>query len=75
MDEVATIRDSRRVTVGVETGPGEPVRVLISNDRKQDFRCVYTQAQTAGDALRLNDEARRALDVTDGETVRIWTKD
>jgi arginine N-succinyltransferase len=75
MDEVATIRDSRHVKVSGSAGDGDAVRVLVSNDRKQDFRCVYIETQATGDALRLSDEARRALDVTDGDTVRIWTKD
>ena len=75
MDEVATIRDSRTVAVTASALAGEPGRVLVSNDRKQDFRCVYVDTRPAGDALRLSDEARRALDVTDGESVRIWTKD
>jgi arginine N-succinyltransferase len=75
MDEVATIRDSRRHDVTGGAVGGDAVRMLVSNDRKQDFRCVNTQALVTGDALRLNDEARRALDVTDGDTVRILTKD
>ncbi len=75
MDEVATIRDSRLMTVSSGGGAGEAVRTLVSNDRKQDFRCVYATAHAAGDALRLDEEARRALDVSDGDTVRIWTKD
>lgn len=75
MDEVATIRDSRMLTLGADGPAGDGQRMLVSNDRNQDFRCVYTQAQATGDALHLNDEARRALDVTQGEPVRIWTRD
>lgn len=75
MDEVATIRDSRvfRVTEGAVQG--ELSRVLVSNDRAGSFRCVFAETDPTGEALRLTDEARRALDVTNQDTVRIWTKD
>ena len=75
MDEVATIRDSRRVTVADRSGADETRRVLVSNDRASDFRCVYTQAVLGEGAMALDDEARRALDVTAGDPVRFWTKD
>ncbi|OAB61842.1 arginine N-succinyltransferase [Leptolyngbya valderiana BDU 20041] len=74
MDEVATLRDSRLMTVAGE-GAGERKRALVSNDRLADFRCVHAEISFGGDAIALDEKARRALDVASGETVRIWTKD
>ena len=74
MDEVATLRDSRLMTVAGD-GAGERVRALVSNDRLADFRCVHAEISFGGGGIVLDEEARRALDVTSGETVRIWTRD
>ncbi|MGJ3232619.1 MAG: arginine N-succinyltransferase [Oceanicaulis sp.] len=74
MDEVATLRDSRLMTVAGESA-GERMRALVSNDRLADFRCVHAEVSLGGARLALDEEARRALDVTSGETVRIWTRD
>lgn len=74
MDEVATLRDSRLMTVAGE-GAGERERALVSNDRLADFRCVHADIILGETQIALSEDARRALDVTSGETVRIWTKD
>jgi arginine N-succinyltransferase len=74
MDEVATLRDSRLMTVAGESA-GERVRALVSNDRLADFRCVQAEIGLGEQDAALDAETRRALDVTSGETVRIWTRD
>lgn len=74
MDEVATLRDSRLMTVAGESA-GERVRALVSNDRLADFRCVQAEIGLGEHDVALDEKARRALDVTSGETVRIWTRD
>ncbi|XBQ16079.1 MAG: arginine N-succinyltransferase [Oceanicaulis sp.] len=74
-DEVATLRDSRLMTVA-GAPQGERVRALVSNDRIADYRCVHAEVGLGADgAAALDEEARRALDVTTGQTVRIWTRD
>jgi arginine N-succinyltransferase len=74
MDEVATLRDSRLMTVAGESA-GERASALVSNDRLADFRCVQAEIGLGGQEAALDAETRRALDVTSGETVRIWTRD
>jgi arginine N-succinyltransferase len=74
MDEVATLRDSRLMTVAGDCA-GERTRALVSNDRLADFRCVSTEIALGDAEIALDEEARRALDVASGETVRIWTRD
>ncbi len=74
-DEVRTIRDSQVLSVADGPVGGEPVRALVSNDRIGDFRCIHTEITPGEGAAALSPEACRALDVTAGETVRIWTKD
>lgn len=74
MDEVATLRDSRLMTVAGKSA-GERVRALVSNDRLADFRCVQAEIGLGEHDVALDEKARRALDVTSGETVRIWTRD
>lgn len=74
MDEVATLRDSRLMTVADDSA-GERVRALVSNDRLADFRCIQAEIGLGESSVALNEDARRALDATSGETVRIWTRD
>lgn len=73
-DEVATLRESRLMTVAGAV-QGEPVRALVSTDRLGDFRCVQTEVTLGEGAVGLDEATRRALDATTGQTVRIWTRD
>ncbi|TGY89646.1 arginine N-succinyltransferase [Marinicauda algicola] len=72
-EKVRTIRNSRRVSVGDATG--EAVQAMVSTDRIDDFRCVFTEIVATEERVRLSEQARRALDLTHGEAARIWVRE
>jgi arginine N-succinyltransferase len=72
-EDTRTVRDSRKVTVGPVRG--EPVQAVVSTDAVEDFRCVFTEVTVQDSTVGLNDEARRALDLTDSEAARIWIRE
>jgi len=75
VDDVATLRDSRQATL-IDSAPGEgAVSGLIANDQLGDFRCVQAVFEVSDAGVRLSKEARRALQLNTGDTLRYWTKD
>lgn len=72
--DIATIKNSRLMTVA-GASQQNPVKAIISTDRLADFRCVFTDVSVGDDTVALDDATRRALDVREGETVRVWIKD
>jgi arginine N-succinyltransferase len=75
VDDVATLRDSRQAGLA-DGAPGEGVvSGLIANDHLGDFRCVQAEFEVSETGVRLGEEARRALQLNTGDTLRYWTKD
>lgn len=72
-EKIRTIRNSRAVTIG--KGEGEKVQAVVSTDRIDDFRCVFTEITPGEDTISLGGEARRALDLAEGEAARIWIRE
>ncbi|PWE16615.1 arginine N-succinyltransferase [Marinicauda salina] len=73
-DKLRTIRESRTATVQGKVS-GASVQALVSNDRVAGFRCVFTEVELSGDRVALSEEARRALDIAEGEAVRIRVRE
>lgn len=70
IDRLRSLRESRLLRVGA--GTGELVEAMISTDRMDDFRLVRGEVRLGADTVALDDGTRRALDITDGDTARIW---
>ena len=75
-DEIRTVRESRLVTVSEKTeSDGEILTAMIANKTIDDFRCVLDTLSFRGDAdVALSEDVRKTLNVTTGDTVRIWIK-
>ncbi len=75
VSDIKTLKDSNRAAL-TPGAPGESARSgLLSNDRFGDFRCVQAEFEVTEAGLLVCDEARRALDAIDGETLRFWIKE
>ncbi len=74
-EDVRTIKDSRLMTVADGAPTRMTMRALVSNNDLPDFRCVHAEVSVQGDAVSLDADAARALDVSAGHTVRLWTKE
>jgi arginine N-succinyltransferase len=74
-EDIRTIRESRAAEIADGAPTGDRVRALVSNDRLEDFRCVHAELSLAGDRVHLDADAARALDVTVGQSVRLWSKE
>lgn len=72
-EKIRTVAGSRRVTVGQVQG--ERVQAMVSTDRVDDFRCVFTEVAADETTVCLSEEARRALDLTDADAARIWIRE
>lgn len=72
-DKIRTVANSRRVTVGELAG--EAVQAMVSTDKIDDFRCVFTEVVADENTAGLSEEARRALDLTAGDAARIWIRE
>lgn len=75
IDDVATLKASpqaplidRALGVGAVSG-------LVANDTLGDFRCVQTEFEVSDAGVCFSEEARRALQLNTGDTLRYWTKD
>lgn len=73
--DIRTIRDSQILTIADHTSASETVRALVSNDRLPDFRCVQAEVSLTEGQVALEAAAARALDVSAGDSVRIWSKE
>lgn len=70
VERIRTLSDSRVMRVGEASG--ELTEAMISTDRMDDFRLVRDEVRLGGDSVALGEEARRALDLGDGDTARVW---
>ncbi len=70
IDDIKTVRDSRKVTIGAIADPGGAPLMLISAGRLQSFRVTRAPARLDGDEITIGEDAARALGVTKGATVR-----
>ena len=75
-DEIRTVRESRLVTVTEKPqDETETLTALIANNTIGDFRCVLDAVSFEGDAeVSISEGIRKALNVTVGDTIRIWIK-
>lgn len=70
IDRIRTLRESQVVRVG--DASGERVEAMVSTDRMDDFRLVRCEVRLEGGMLALDEETRRALDLHNGDTARVW---
>lgn len=74
-DEIRTLRESRLVKVSATNPAGaESLPAMICNNRVSDFRCVLDRLSFAGEAVHLSEDVLKAMNVSVGDTVRIWIK-
>jgi arginine N-succinyltransferase len=74
-DKIKTIKESDHYQVTNNSLGEGRVLAMVSTDRMDDFRCVYTHVGVGDGAVSLDDETRRALNVSEGETVRAWFRE
>ncbi|WP_439634406.1 arginine N-succinyltransferase [Glycocaulis sp.] len=70
VERVRTVRESRVLTVG--SAGGETVEAMVSTDRMNDFRLVRCEVRVSENTVALDDDVQRALDLSDGNTARVW---
>ena len=70
---IRTLNESRKVQADKLAGRKANTRVLISNDRVQDFRAIFTRAAVSDDTAYLKVDDMKALHVQIGDDVRILT--
>lgn len=69
-DRIRTLRESRVQRVGKASG--ERVEAMVSTGRMEDFRLIRCEVQVSGESVALDEEARRLLDLGDGDTASVW---
>jgi arginine N-succinyltransferase len=73
-ERIRTFRKSRRVKVRLGApAKTPPVDAVVATERLPDYRAANAKLALDGGSARLDDDVARALDVTSGDTVRIWT--
>jgi arginine N-succinyltransferase len=72
-EEARTRAESRLLPVG-PVQDGEQVEAIVTNDRAGDFRATFTSVRLGETEVGLEDEARRLLDITEGDRARIWVR-
>lgn len=78
--EIRTIKQSRKMNTAkknettAESNRVHTAFALISNDKFDDFRCVYESVILVENTVCLSDEVISALSISQGETVRLWIK-
>ncbi|MGY6662268.1 MAG: arginine N-succinyltransferase [Glycocaulis sp.] len=70
VERIRTVRESRVLTVGA--ADGETVEAMVSTDRMDDFRLVRCEVRVRENTVALGDDARRVLNLVDGNTARVW---
>ncbi|NNC36548.1 MAG: arginine N-succinyltransferase [Hyphomonadaceae bacterium] len=69
-NQIRTVKDSQLFKV--RDGDQGKSRALMSNNRINDFRAVFTRATVEGDGVILTSEVRKALRVKVNEQVRVF---
>ena len=73
--DIRTVRESRLVTVmDDQTLERRSQTALIGNERISGFRCIMDGVAVTGNQAGLRAGAMAALDLTPGDTARIWIK-
>jgi arginine N-succinyltransferase len=70
-DQIRTVKDSRQFELtkeGVTTGK----RALVSNDRVNDFRAVFSEVEISDGKINLSEDVQTALKVKPGDKVRAY---
>ncbi|KPP82566.1 MAG: arginine N-succinyltransferase AstA [Oceanicaulis sp. HLUCCA04] len=70
INRIRTLSQSRVLKIGA--ADGDPVEAMVSTDRMDDFRLTRCRVQLGAQTVQLDDDARRVLDLNDGDTARIW---
>lgn len=74
-DELTTLKDSRLESLHLaQTGLELPLKAMVSNDSITDFRCVFTQVAFIENDLHIGAPALSSLNLSSGDTARIWIK-
>lgn len=73
-EAVRTRRESRLETV-TDAQDGAALEAIVTNERANDFRATFTTVRLSEAGVRLEDEARRLLDLTAGDRARIWVRE
>ena len=74
-EDLRTLKDSRVETVYAAEGKVDfNLTAMASNDSVSAFRCVLTQISFIDNKLYMPPETLKALNMSAGETVRIWIK-
>lgn len=69
---IRSIRRSLLVSAIIEDGPIADTRpLLIANEQLADYRCTLAEARSARDGVQVSAAVAAALQISDGETVRI----
>ena len=69
--DIRTVRDSVLLEVRVGEREGK-TPALVSNNRFPDFRCLHAPADLSSEEVWLPPEAMGALEVGEGDRVRVW---
>ena len=72
LEAIRAVRESRRLEARVRSLQNPGVRCIVSNTRIHDFRCALADvAFDDEDAVLLDEDAARALRISEGEPVRV----
>lgn len=75
LTDLRTIRDSRNLEIRPrEADTDAPLTALISNDNLKDFRCVLTDISFAENTVELSPKTMNSLNLSVGDSARIWIK-
>ena len=70
-DQIRAVRESRLLHASLASIEGAPTTCIVSNARLRDFRCCLGPVALEGDRVLLSDEMATALQVSEGEPVRV----
>lgn len=74
-DELRTLRHSRIELLNIaEVGQVLPLKAMVSNDSLSDFRCVLTDVGFVDNQLYVEANTLKLLNLSSGDTTRIWIK-
>jgi len=75
LSDLRTVRDSRLIEISSRlTGKHTTHTALISNDDLKNFRCILTPISFFKSVVEIDDVAMNALNLSVGDTARIWVK-
>lgn len=70
-DQIGAVRDSVLLAARVRPSVPDSTRAFVSNTRLRGFRCCLTSIEIEGDRAVVPDETAAALQVSDGERLRV----